>query len=645
VKPLDSRAKRFLLVCGVFFVAAVAFRLNGSSTFIWKEVLTDSASPGGLLLGEPREVRSDEWMVWTPAVIAQFQRGFPAENPALGAGKSPFLYSLPVRHYTMWFRPQLYGFFLFDLDWAYAWYWNVKVFGLLTSMFLLFWTLTRNSAVALFGSLWVFFSNYVQWWFSSPAMLPEMLSSWALALVAALVLLQTIGWRTRVCAATVFVLCSVNFALCLYPPFQIPLLYLGLIVFGTYLFAREKTDPKRRGWQGVLCLAAACIAVAAVLAPFFVECRSTFESLSLTSYPGSRRSHGGELGWMELFSGLMNIFNSESAYPDSFGQPNGAANFLPLWVPVFACTARILFTEPRKHAVAIGVFALLIALNVYALCPLPGWFCNATLLSFCTGVRALLAIGVANVLFVVLTFPILKSQVAIMQKRSLLGLVGISSCLVWFYLWSSVPANPIFLAPWRILMFFAINVGLIVVLLKSPGRAFAPVLIGLLVASNGLVNPVMVGLDPLLKATPATAIQDLVRRDPTSAWAAYESNHLSEFLMAMGANVVSGVKTVPDLDFYKLLDPDGRYRTIYNRYSFAFFLFRRDRDSVGIRSVGFPTHLVSIHPLHPALRARNVRYFLFTQPFADPGPEGIKLLHAFPQNHIWIYDAMPERPL
>lgn len=597
------------------------------------------------MLGAPQKIRSDEWLVWTPAVIAQFQHGFPAENPALGAGRAPFLYSLPVRHYTMWFRPQLYGFFLFNLDWGYAWYWNAKIFGLLASMFLLFWTLTRNSAIALFGSLWVFFSNYIQWWFSSPTMLPEMLSSWALALVAAWVLLQTPGWRARVCAATVFVICSVNFALCLYPPFQIPLLYLGLIVFGAYLFAREKTNPVRRSWQGVLYLAAACLVVAAVLVPFFVECRSTFETLASTSYPGRRRSHGGELGWMQLFSGLMNFFNSDSAYPESFKQPNDAANFFPLWLPVFACTARALFTEPRKHAVAIGVFALLIALNIYALCPLPEWFCNATLLSFCTEVRVLLAIGVANVLFVVLTFPILKSQVAIMQKRSLLGLVGISSCLVWFYLWSSVPANPIFLAPWRIIMFFVLSVGLIVALLRAPGRAFAPVLIGLLVISNGLFNPVMVGLDPLLKATPATVIQDLVRRDPTSAWAAYESNQLSEFLMAMGANVVSGVKTVPDLDFYKLADPDGRYRTLYNRYSFAVFVFRRDRDSVGIRSAGFPMHLVSIHPRNPALRARNVRYFLFINPLADPDSEGIKLLHAFPQNHIWIYDAMPERSL
>src|SRR5438045_1268886 len=149
MKPLNRCGKVFLAACALLFIVGVSFRLNGSSIFTWKEILRDTATPGGLLLATPQTVRSDEWMVWTPAAIAQYERGFPAENPALGAGKAPFLYSLPVRHYTMWFRPQLYGFFLFNLEYAYAWYWNVKVFGLVASMFLLFWTLTRNSALSL----------------------------------------------------------------------------------------------------------------------------------------------------------------------------------------------------------------------------------------------------------------------------------------------------------------------------------------------------------------------------------------------------------------------------------------------------------------------------------------------------------------
>ncbi|MDQ6808770.1 MAG: hypothetical protein M3Z64_05015 [Verrucomicrobiota bacterium] len=295
MKPLDLPAKRFLILCAFLFVAAVALRLNGSSVFVWKEILHDTANPGGLILGAPQYVRSDEWLVWTPAVLAQSERGFPAENPALGAGKAPFLYSLPVRHYTMWFRPQLYGFFLFDFDWGYAWYWNVKAFGLLTSMFLLLRMLTGSNALGLFGSLWIFFSNYIQWWFSCPPMLPEMLSSWGLAIVMAVVLLRTARWWVKLCAATTFVVCSANFILCLYPPFQIPLVYLGIALLVGYVIAFDNSEWRGRGWLGLLVLLAACAVTVASLVPFFIECRPTFEALSSTSYPGHRRSHGGEL--------------------------------------------------------------------------------------------------------------------------------------------------------------------------------------------------------------------------------------------------------------------------------------------------------------------------------------------------------------
>lgn len=643
MKCLDLTGKRFLLVCGLLFIVGFAFRLNGSSSLIWQDLLNDHRNPGGLVVGTPESVRSDEWLVWTPAVIAQSNRGFPSENPSLGAGRAPFLYSLPVRHYTMVFRSQLYGFFLFNFERAYAWYWNVKVFGLLASMFVLLWVLTRNSGLALFGSLWVFFSNYVQWWFSCPPMLPEMLSSWALAIVAVLFLIEPRPTLHRIGASLVLLVSLANFVLCLYPPFQIPLAYLGLGLVGASIFARGNAKAIRADWVGLLYLGATLVVVAAALIPFFLELRPTLALLSATSYPGQRRSHGGELSWLKLFSGLMNFFNSEQAFPEKLDQVNGAANFFPLWIPVLACTARALFKEPRKHAVALAAVAVLVVLSVYALCPLPAWLCQATLLSFCTEERLVLTIGVANVLFVVLTWPALRSQIAVMSARQFLAVVGVWACLICLYLWGAEPSNPVFLIPWRILMFFGLAVGLVVLLLKTPSKIFAAAFIGLLALSNGLVNPVMSGLRPIVNATPAVAIQNLIREDPTAAWAAYESNQNSEFLMAMGADVVSGVKTVPDREFCRQLDPDGRYVNVYNRYSFAFFVFHPRLDSINIRAFAFPFHLVRIHPRNRVLKARNVRYFLFSEPFADPQQEGLKLVQAFPENHIWIYDAMPER--
>jgi hypothetical protein len=634
---LDLLCKTFLLVCAALFALAVSLRLNGSSIFTWKELLRDNATSGGLLLSTPQPVRSDEWMVWTPAAIAQYEHGFPVENPALGAGKAPFLYSLPVRHYTMLFRPQLYGFFLLPLEWGYAWYWNVKVFGLLVAMFLLFRMLTGNSLIALFGSVWVFFSNYIQWWFSCPPMLPEMLSSWAVALVAAITVFRSRRVFTRLCATGTFVVTTLNFALCLYPPFQIPLLYLWLLIFGAFLYSRERNQQGRGDWQAPFYLIGGAVLSVLLLVPFFVELRPTFELLAASDYPGGRRSYGGELSWMHLFSGLMNFFNSESAYPERFKQANEAANFFPLWLPVLACTARDLVRHPRKHAIGLVCLGLILSLSIYALSPLPQWLCHVTLLSYCTEARSLLAIGVANIVFVLVTLPLLKARLEKKEWRWTMVIVAAVFCVIFLYLRCSVFANPTFLVPWRAIMLLLIDTGVVFALITGRFKVFAIGFGALLVATNALVNPVMVGLDPLLRSSPGVTIRELVRKDPAAAWVAYDSNPNSELLLASGANVLSGVKVVPDLMFYRLFDPEGRDKSAYNRYSFAHFVFRRDRKSVGIRYVAFPTHLVSIHPLNAALRVRNVRYFLFTRPFLNPATEGIELVRALPQNRIWIY--------
>ncbi len=244
-------------------------------------------------------------------------------------------------------------------------------------------------------------------------------------------------------------------------------------------------------------------------------------------------------------------------------------------------------------------------------------------------------------LFVSLAYPVLQSRAANMRPRPMLIGVGVCSCLLCLYLWCSEPANPAFLGPLRILMFFGLGLAIVIVLLRAPAHLFAIGFIGLLAATNALVNPVMAGLDPLLKSAPGEVIRKLVRDNPTAGWVAYESNANSEFLMAMGANVVSGIKTVPDLDFYKLLDPSGHQRSVYNGYSCGHFVFHPDRTSVGVQLIWFPTHVVSIHPLNAALRAHHVTYFLFTQPFANPAREGLELIRALPQNKMWIYTVAP----
>src|ERR1700736_2032873 len=121
----------FLLL---LFCACVALKLNGSSIGAWDDELYETRpSSRGLLLFKPQHVRSDEWLVWTPAALSQARQTppFPVRNPSLGAGCAPMLMNLPVAYYTTFFRPQLWGFFIFDFERGFSFCWWCKVFGLL----------------------------------------------------------------------------------------------------------------------------------------------------------------------------------------------------------------------------------------------------------------------------------------------------------------------------------------------------------------------------------------------------------------------------------------------------------------------------------------------------------------------------------
>src|SRR5664280_950188 len=70
-----------LLVC--FFTA---LGWSGTSSGALRRAVTGSAADDHVVAGQPREVRSDEWLVATPLTLSQAERGLPRVNPTLGAG-------------------------------------------------------------------------------------------------------------------------------------------------------------------------------------------------------------------------------------------------------------------------------------------------------------------------------------------------------------------------------------------------------------------------------------------------------------------------------------------------------------------------------------------------------------------------------
>ena len=630
----------WLVSVALLFFGCVALKLNGSSIGAWQNVLKEQGPVRDLILSTPKQIRMDEWIVWTPSILSQARQTppYPIENSSLGYGRAPLLMSVPVAYYTTFFRPQLWGFFLLDLERGFSFYWCTKVFSLLlAAMWLLRQLGIRSRGIIAFGTVWIFFSSYVQWWFSTPPMLPEMVASWAVCIGCVIVFGQeTSRWKLAAAGLGFFV-CGINFILCLYPPFQIPLVFLGVAILVGLWMERRNSDRPFRALRGLLIVAACGAAILLALVPFWMETGPTLAALAQTEYPGRRHNTGGNWSMWKLFGGPIGFFESEGRVPPDFPNICEASNFYPLWLLAMLGVAagRVRSRIPISPLIAL-LTVFLIGLSLYFVVRLPKWLLQATLLSHVHEDRALLSIGLANILLV--CFFLDRYRGAVFGKYwrwggTLAAAAGLSAL---FYAINR--GNPAFFAtpPYFALLLF-INALLIMMFFWDRARRLLPpVFAMLLICSNGLINPIMRGLGPLLDSAAFQEIDKIRAADPKAKWIAYGDYMTGQLIKATGATVLNGTKFVPDLPFLRQLDPKGAYETIYNRYGWIICMPKVFPEEASFTLLQPDFYTLHLPPSLPLLQEQNYRYCVFRTDWRDASLYDFSLV-ANPSNNIFIY--------
>jgi hypothetical protein len=654
--PLTAAARRVLWIIAGLFLLFVALRLNGSSIGClranqWNDLLIKDA-PSGLLLSEPKMIRSDEWLIWTPAILSQARQSpaFPTNNPSLGPPGTPLLMSIPARDYTMLLRPQLWGYFLLPVDYGFAWNWNFKTFGLAAAMFLLFWQVTGGKlGLSLFGALSVLFSPLVQWWFSSPSMLPEMLMYWALGLGAALRLFAGSARRTQ--AVLVIAASLANMTLCCYPPFEIVLLHLALFIVAGYV------------WQfRLLTLHGVCLGLAgwalgaALLLPWFAECYGTLQVVAHTVYPGQRQCFGGGLTLVRLFSGFFGLALTEWNTPAALSNVCEASSFYPLWLLPLGL-GFCAFIGALRHApsavwewlsargLKVSLAAYLLVFSLFAVLPFPQWICHATLLSRTIEVRWLAGLGLAGTLLVVLSLAEAPQGRASWKVALPVGIVWSIGALA-FFLWQQPtllgpPANAPFITPGRLLGLEGAAVAFGFVYLLAPGGWAPLALAAPFILKTALINPVCIGLPELLRSPALNAVRAIVQAEPAAQWAFYSSLFGPEVLKSTGAAVINGVRVIPDPALIHRLDPRGRNTDAYNRYAHLIFDRTRPTPDVSVHLLKGVFCVVEISVPQMLERFPRVKFIAAWQASPDLEANGFRLWKRWPEDHLWVYRLAP----
>lgn len=603
----------FPAIVVILVLIATALRISGTSVGVYDYVLDDQ--PGdGLLVGQPRTVRSDEWAVNTPFVLSQIENGFASFDDNIGSGQNmTVVLDVPYADWSVLFRPQNIPFFVLPAEFAFALKWWSLAALLLISVYLFVLLIyPKKYLMASLISAGFFLSPFIQWWYQSITLLPIAYSLLTVVMAYRLTVSDNLRIKLTYAALLTYVLCC--FVLVMYPAFQISAALVAAAIFLAVLAGREQF---RMLWhrQNVLIYAGILLAVGLVVGAFILQNREVISAIQSTVYPGSRDvSSGGFDPWMIALWPLSYLLLDDGPLTVFGNNQSEVSGFL-----LFGLTSLLLvalsrglasFTRLEKLLIAaIAVVGALVAARLFL--PFGSELFALVGMNKVPLVRLVLAIGLINLVALII--------VAGRESKS-------TTARSWWRDRSVYTAPIILLASvfgiWLIDRHFILTsvgfkevvavatlLSIVIIALIHSNRVVRTIGLGGIVligaATSALANPLYVGLPAM--DNPFSRAVSAIEKDDQAYWASDDNPVLSSLLVSSGAEVIGGVNTYPQ-SWWQQEFPNQN--DTYNRYAHIRFDFSVQSDKPELSLIQSDSFRVNLNSCDPLVNKLDIRYIV-----------------------------------
>ena len=295
--------KRWLLG-GCLLVICVLLNLNISSLHEWAAYL-GSSDKNGVLLGVTRSIRSDEWVKSIGIVKALSYENWPAYSTLIRAASTE---NVMITGHIAWdisalFRPSSWGFLVFGSA-SYGLSFNnwAVIIGFFLVSFDFFMMVSKSRKLSFAFASMLLFSPFVQWWTCY-----ELIISSFVLLLAARKYLTTDSLRTKILCAIAVAIFAGDFALVLYPAWQVPLAYFLLAgLIWTVVSNRKQIKLRLRVDLPVIGCTLLFLAVCGVL--IYTRSAAALHDMMNTVYPGTVRA-SAPMSVSKLYLSNLNMFS------------------------------------------------------------------------------------------------------------------------------------------------------------------------------------------------------------------------------------------------------------------------------------------------------------------------------------------------
>jgi len=527
-----------------------------------------SETPGhyapGLVTGDPRTVRADEYRRSTPWQLGLMARGGESFATPLAYPDVALVAASARGAAGILLHPEAVlltsaNFLPADILFALVWWLPVGIVAVLLPLWLT--RLGVRVGIALAGSSLVLLAPTVHWW-----------SWWSLGVLAAplvsalLVLWGVERWAAQGANALAFVAFAVAAlgiarAAVGYAPWAIPLSATILVPTLAWLLASDRRRLAVAALGGTV-LAGGALAVA------LVAQSGALDVLESTVYPGSRRSLGEFVG-LDLLFGAPHLWLLQA--PPLIVRTNAselATGYLVLAIPAVAMAVGIRWRDVgrvRAPAIAAGAVTALMATWIVVDWPDSlSWLFPMTLvaperLAQVVGLSATIAF--TFVLTAWCSAPRMRRLPVAVTSAAVAGLATLLGG-------RALRDDPLPDLPAWVVVVVSVIVALAILAVvgypSSPGALAVAPLLALIVVFAA--NPLQRGLGDLRgsgAARTVTAVSDRLKDDE---YVASDRLEVDALLMSNGVPSLSGQQWLgPDEDTWRVLDPTGRSRFAWNR--------------------------------------------------------------------------------
>ena len=600
----------------LLLIMLVSFKISGSSMGCWKLFLGDGES--GIRLGEPRVWRSDEWGTLTPLCFRQQYNTLGAYNrysQTLGSilTDNMLVYGQPSWDILTLFRPFYWGYLFFGSERGLSWFWCSRLIVLFLSWFELGMLITDGQKkLSVMLSVCVSFAPFLQWWFAINGLV-EMLIYGACFVLGSNYLVSRAFNLRKIAVAVGMAVCAVGYVLTFYPTWMVPVawgfvpLFLWVVIwkFNRKVLRRVDVVP----WLLIFVITAAGLTVLAVTSWDVIKAELN------SVYPGNAPSASGGTGlwWMMKYPiSLVSRFSmNELIVENSSIICFAPAGFiLALWV---------IIKEKKKDPLLILLLVMNLFLAWYYCVGIPKWLAKMLLLSFVNSNRGPQVLGF-------LRLTLFARAVALKEKAPKRWLAALAAVIS-----SAVPMRlalgftkyepgglryEYFDTAEKIVVVWAILAVVFYLLYRARKSKYTMAVLGVctvVLASSIWINPVAKGVPEITKSETMQQIRDLVKEDPQAIWLVVDMAYPATNIPAMaGADCLNTTQTYPQKTRWEMLDKEGEYEDIYNRYCHI-------RASLGSKTMLelVSTDYVEVTLSPEDLKKLNIRYIVSTNDFDE----------------------------